>query len=247
MTVLLVLGSKPEPILPLRSAFDELACANASGASAARHELPIPTFTVISGVLTSDKKPSNRLALAALRGLKTGRLFFYPRPLRGNNILARGIHYLRTYKMQPGHFRRRLESLPYAFDEFVAPDLSYYHGLIRRLCADDATISRMIEAKQPSTGVMAIALGVATGTYRSVIVSGFSFEITHAYAENPQIEETGTAKSKHAETDTAVLSHLARKFGTIYTTERVVSERAGVPLLPSSAVRSPSKAAAGLS
>ena len=40
MTTLLVLGSKPDPVLPPREAFDAVACANASGHSARRYGLP---------------------------------------------------------------------------------------------------------------------------------------------------------------------------------------------------------------
>ena len=231
MSTLLVLGSKPEPNLPPASAFDQVACANASGASAKRYGLPTPSYTVISGVLTSGKKASNRLALEALRGLQTKRLYFYPRPLRGRTALGRGITYLRTFKMRARHFRGTLRSLPYRYEEFVDPGLAYYHGLVRQLCDGDASISKLIEQKQPSTGIMAIVLGIAEENHRRIIVSGFSFEITHAYARNPQIDELGTARSKHAGTDVALLSFLARKFGNIYTTEPVVSERAGVPLL----------------
>ena len=151
------------------------------------------------------------MALEAFGGLQIKRLFYYPRSLRGSTILGDGLRYLRTDKMRSGHFRRRLNSLPLAHDEFVVPGLAYDHALIRRLCADDDTISRLIEAEQLSTGVMAIALGIAAGAYRSIIVSGFSFEITYAYARNPQIEEMGITNSQHAEIDIAVLSHLARE------------------------------------
>ena len=78
---------------------------------------------------------------------------------------------------------------------------------------------------------MAIALGIAAGTYRSVMVSDFGFEITHAYARNPQIEERIITYSQDAGFDIAVLSYLARKYGTIYTSNAVVRERTGVPLL----------------
>ncbi len=78
---------------------------------------------------------------------------------------------------------------------------------------------------------MAIALGIAAGTYRSIIVSGLTFEINPAYARNPQIEETRITCSQDAEIDIADFSYLARKYGTIYTSSVVVRERTGVPLL----------------
>ncbi len=81
--------------------------------------------------------------------------------MRDGTILGGSLHYLRTCKMRSGHFRRRLNSLPLAYDKFVILGLAYCQALIRRLCADDETFSRLIEAKQLSTGAMAIALGIA--------------------------------------------------------------------------------------
>ena len=87
MATLLVLGSKPEPVLPPRDAYDELACANASGRSAAQEGLPAPTYTVISSYIASGKNASNNLALDAMRGLRTDRLLVVPRrPLRGRPL-----------------------------------------------------------------------------------------------------------------------------------------------------------------
>jgi hypothetical protein len=88
-----------------------------------------------------------------------------------------------------------------------------------------------MRAKQPSSGMLALALGMAEHAYDRFILSGFSFEITHAYADNPLIAERGSTASQHADTDIALLRHLSKKFGNIYTTEPVVSERTGVPLL----------------
>lgn len=78
MPALLVLGSKPDPIVPARGAFDALGCANASGRTGRTLGLVDPIFTVLSSVVASGKNASNRLALAALRGLYTERLFVYP-------------------------------------------------------------------------------------------------------------------------------------------------------------------------
>ena len=67
MTTLLILGSKADPALPPRAAYDDLACANASGFSAARHGLPTPAYTVMTAVLTSGKAEDDH-SLQALRG-----------------------------------------------------------------------------------------------------------------------------------------------------------------------------------
>lgn len=232
MATLLVLGSKPEPVLPPESAFDALACANASGRSAARLDLPVPTFTVISAILTSGKQAPNRLALEALAGLRTGTLYFYPRPVRGRGPLRRALHRLRSLKTSPRHFKSRMRALPYAFERFEDPGLARYQGMLAELCGHDPQLLAQVRAKQPSSGMLALAIGLAWHGFERCILSGFSFEITHAYADNPLIRERGSAASKHADTDVALLRHLCKRFGTIYTTEPVVSERAGVPLLP---------------
>ncbi len=235
MAGLLILGSKPEPRLPPREAYDALACANASGASAARCGLAPPAYTVISAVLTSDRKAPNRLALEALRGLGTGDLYFYPRPAKGTGTLGRALHRLKTGKMQPSSFRRQLDRLGYRYARFLDPGLEHYLDVVRQLCGQDPEVLACLERKSPSTGMIAVALGLWEERYDRIIVAGFSFEITHAYAENPLIAERGSAESKHADTDIAVLRCLARRFDSLYTTEPVVAETAGLPLLPAAA------------
>ncbi|MGF1640383.1 MAG: hypothetical protein ACFCUO_05490 [Rhodospirillales bacterium] len=231
MATLLVLGSKPNPALPPRSAYDDVACANASGRSARDRGLPTPAFTVMSSILTSGHQEANTLALRALAGLRTGTVYLYPRPRHRGNAIRKAWHDLKLIKTKPFYFERKLKSLEYRFDEFVAKPLEFYVDRVKALCDYDVEIADLIKRKLPSTGLIAIALGVGERGYERVIVSGFSFEITHAYAINPLIETQGTTGSKHAETDVAVLRYLSRKYGTVYTTETVVGERCGVPLL----------------
>jgi len=234
MTTLLVLGSKPEPVLPATSIVDEVACANASGASAAKHGLPQPSLTVMSAILTSGKKAPNRLALEALKGLRTGTLYFYPRPRPKGGALRRIVGHLRNWRTGPVYFRWKLRRLGFRFDRFEARTLDGYHKLIEDLTDHDEGIARMIADKQPSSGIMALIVGIEKGCYSRYVMSGFSFEITHAYAQNPLIAELGTTKSKHADTDIAVLHYLSQKYRNIYTTEPTVNARAGVPLLDES-------------
>jgi len=231
MATLLVLGSKPDPVLPPQGGFDALACANASGRSAARHDLPAPLFTVISAIVTSGKQAPNRLALEALAGLSTRTLYFYPRPVRGHRLLQQTLHQLRSFRTSPLFFRSRLRALPYRFDRFENPGLARYHAMLAELCEGEPDLIAQLHAKQPSSGMLALAIGLAWHGFARCILSGFSFEITHAYAANPLIAERGSAASKHADSDVALLRHLCKKRGNIYTTEPVVSERAGVPLL----------------
>jgi hypothetical protein len=231
MTTLLVLGSKPEPALPPRDSFDEVACANASGHSARRHALPDPTFTVVSAILTSGKKPANALALQAMRGLRTGTVYLYPRPAPRGAGPRRLVRRLRDYRVSPLYVRLTLRRIGFRYDRFLDPGLEQIHDLFRRLCGDDPAVLAAMADKQPSSGLLALALGIADGRYSRFVLSGFSFEITHAYADNPLIAKRG-ATSLHAGTDIAVLRSLAARTGAVYTTETVVQERAGIPLLP---------------
>jgi hypothetical protein len=231
MRSLLVLGSKPDPLLPPREGLDALACANASGRSAARLGLPDPTYTVMTSVLTSGHKPANDLALEALRGLRTGTLYLYPRPVSRGFLLKRLVREIRTIKVKPWYFKRKLHAINYRFDHFVSPPREFYHDLMLQLCGHDAAIAAQIRRKQPSTGMIALALGLAAAQFDRILMSGFSFEITHAYAHNPLIDQLGTTRSKHADTDILVLRCLAERHRNIYTTEPSVHERAGVPLL----------------
>jgi hypothetical protein len=231
MRSLLVLGSKPDPMLPPRGSFEALACANASGRSAASHGLPTPLFSVISAIVTSGKQAPNRLALEALAGLGTRTLYFYPRPARGRGFFGRGFHALRSFRTSAHYFRGRLRALPYRFERFENPGLERYHAMLTELCDREPELVAQMRAKQPSSGLLALAIGIAWHDFDRCVLSGFSFEITHAYAANPLIAERGSAGSKHADTDIALLRHLSKKFPNIYTTEPAVNQRAGVPLL----------------
>jgi hypothetical protein len=232
MTSLLVLGSKPQPVLPPAGSYDAVACANASGRSAARHGLATPLFTVMSAILTSGKQAPNRLALLALAGLRTDTLYFYPRPARARSPMHRAFNGLRSFRTSSFHFKAKMRSLPYTFDRFENPGHERYLAMLDDLCDHEADLMAQMRAKQPSSGMLALAIGLAWHDFERCILSGFSFEITHAYADNPLIQERGSAASKHAETDVALLRHLCKRFENIYTTEPVVSARAGVPLLP---------------
>ena len=231
MATLLVLGSKPAPALPPPGTFDALACANGSGRSAAAEGLADPVFTVMSTVLTSGHKPANDLALEAIRGLRTETLYLYPRPEATGHPLKRLVRAIKRYNVQPWYFKRRLAALDYRYDSIVAWPRQAFHELALGLCGDDPAIAGIIAKKQPSTGITALVIGMTDPRFDRFIMSGFSFEITHAYAHNPLIDQLGTTRSKHLETDVAVLRRLAELHGGVFTTERAVHEAAGVPLL----------------
>lgn len=230
MSTLLILGSKPDPALPPRSSYDHVACANASGFSAARQQLPIPRYTVMSAILTSGID-SGKQSLQALRGLRTDTVYFFPRPEKNRSPFKQLVRSLGNFKTSPLYFRWKLKSLGYHYDQFMIKSFADYHDLVKELCDYDPEVLRKMEAKQPSTGVMALALGVADTSYDRYIMSGFSFELTHAYASNPEIHQRGTVASRHADTDIAVIRYLSAKYHTVFTTEVALHQRAGVPLL----------------
>jgi hypothetical protein len=235
VATLLVLGSKPDPALPERSAIDAVACANASGRSAASHGLPAPVLTAMSAILTSGQA-SARHSLRALRGLHTGTLHLLPRHDRGGGALRRLWRRARQFRMEPSWARLRLRAAGYRWDRFETRPLAAYHALVSDLCGDDPALREQIARKHPSTGVFAVALGLADGRFDRVVVAGISFELTHAYGTNPEIAERGTAASKHADTDVRVLARLAQRHA-VFTTEPIVAERAGVPHWPAGAGR----------
>ena len=229
MATLLILGSKPDPALPPRSAYQALACANASGFSAARHRLPTPAYTVMTAVLTSGKAEDNH-SLRVLSGLETGTLYFLPRPEPRGGPIKRIATHLKQWRLKPFYMRRCLHRTGYRFDRFVVRSAAYYHSLVCSLCDHDPEILGLIGSKQPSTGLFALAIGLADGAYDRFILSGFDFGLRHAYGDSPLIGARGTTESKHADTDTAIIRHLATRRGGIVTTEPAVHERTGVPL-----------------
>jgi len=231
---LVVLGSKPEPVLPPIEAYDALACANGSGFSAAQNGLPSPEYTVMSAILTSGIA-SGQHSLQAVSELRTGRLYFLPRPPKHHSAGKTLLNPLLAYRTTAGHLKRVLRSISYHYDEFVNPGYTYYQDIFQELCGDEPRIMELVRTKHPSSGVVAIALGLARERFDRLIISGFSFDLTHAHGRNPDIDERGTTSSKHAPTDIAVVSHLAQRYGNLYTTEPVVNERAGIPMLADNA------------
>jgi len=74
---------------------------------------------------------------------------------------------------------------------------------------------------------MARVLGLSLGRWDRYILSGFRFEPTHAYGENPDIREGGTPASRQAETDTRIMSHLAQRHGKVFSTQPTACEQSG--------------------
>ena len=175
--------------------------------------------------------PSGRQSLRVLAGLFTDTLYFFPRPATRRNGLKQLISLVLQLRMQPFYLRRVLRSVGYRYGRFVERSHHFYDSMLRELCDHDEAVLQQIQRKQPSTGVIALAIGLAEHQFDRYILSGFSFELTHAYADNPEIAERNSKVSRHAETDIAVMGYLAGKFGNVFTTEATVNERAGIPLL----------------
>jgi len=140
-------------------------------------------------------------------------------------------YHLSTLDMKPFYLKWRLRVMGYKYKVFVNRSYHFYDELIKQLCDYDEQIIEKIQKKRPSTGIFTLAIGIVQQRYDKFIMSGFSFELTRPYAVNPEIFEVGTTASRHTTTDIMVLSYLSRKYGNIYTTEEIVHERAGIPML----------------
>ena len=71
MKTLLILGSRPQPKLPPAASYQDVACSNASGYSAAQLNLPRPVFTVMTSIIACNIE-SGKQSLNALKGLSPG-------------------------------------------------------------------------------------------------------------------------------------------------------------------------------
>jgi hypothetical protein len=235
MATLLILGSKPDPRLPPRSCWDDLACANASGFSAAKLGLPDPVFTAITSILTSGIG-SGRQSMRAMKGLHTGTVYFLRSTSRKTNLKqSNPVKFLRVLpralRVTPAYFRWAMNRAGYQWDHFVEGEVGGYVDAARNWCRAEPDLFVQAASKRPSTGLTALLIGMSLQRYDRFIVSGFSFELTHAYAENPEIDERGTSQSGHAPTDIRFLKCLSSSTGNLFTTEPTVHQMAGVPLL----------------
>lgn len=226
MTTLLVLGAKPDPALPAPGSFDAVACANASGWSADRAGLPKPAYTVMTAQLT-DGSDAGRMRLDSLAGLSTGDLVYYPRPHQGWRALLKP----KLRRMRAPVLKRELSARGYRWDRFVEHPNAWYLERVRELCGDAPDVVAQIAAKLPSSGMVAVAMGLIDGRWRRVVLAGFSFELTQAFGEDPEIARRGTAASAHRDTDVLVLRRLVERGLPLATTEATVHAAAGVPML----------------
>lgn len=230
MPTLLILGSKPDPALPSPASFDAVACANASGYSADRHGLLVPVLTAISAVVTSGIG-SGEQSLKALHGLRTEALYLVPQFDKPRKLRKKIKTLPIAIKTSPLYFKLRLRQAGYRWSTFISRDAAFYQELIGTLCRQDPQIMALVAEKKPSTGVITLMIGMSLGSYDRYIMSGFNFELTHAYADNPEIRQRGTTLSRHTPTDLQVLRRLVAVHGNIFTTEPAVNEGGGIPFL----------------
>lgn len=185
----------------------------------------------MSAILTSGLG-SGRQSLRALRGLETDVLYYFPRARKHRKLLKMPLGLVQDFRTGPFYFRYQLRKVSYRWRRFVRQENAWYQQQAASLCQGDAALQEQIAAKSPSTGIMTLVVGMTLGIYERYILSGFSFELTHAYADNPEIDERGTKVSRHTPTDILMLRHLSAVYGNVYTTEPAVHEHGGVPLLP---------------
>ena len=131
----------------------------------------------------------------------------------------------------PFMLRRALSKVGYRYERFTERSTEDYRRLILGLCRNDPEVAAQLDRKQASSGTLAVALALAEPGVEQVIVSGFSFELTQAAGEDPNIARRGTTASKHASTDAMVLRAMLRHHASLVTTEPIVHAVAGVPLL----------------
>jgi hypothetical protein len=228
-STILVLGSKPRPALPPAGAYAAVACANASGFSARAHGLRLPAFTVVSAVLGSGNASDNH-SLAALRGLQAGQVYFLPRPLPAG--AWRQLRFqLRHWRLQAPWVRHLLRRHGLVFDRFEQRPTDAYDRLLLELAGGDPAVAGLMAQKRPSTGLVAVALGLTEAGFSHAILAGFDFTLAHAYGHNPLIDQRGQTLSKHADTDIAILAAILARRGCLWTSEPAVAARTGIPLL----------------
>jgi hypothetical protein len=236
MSTLLILGSKPNPVIPEVCAYADFSCVNGSGFSAAANDLGRPAFTVMTANLTSGKE-SGAQAIRAISGLETKKLYYLarsPTHYRKRSLRRRVKYYRSLKRMKPERLLQALDKVGYHYEEFIVYQGEDYFSLVSKMCGQDPEVCACLTKKQPSTGVYALVLGITSGLYDHFILCGFNLGRGHAYTEEVT-EGSSMAPSRHVETDSAVLRALSRIYGDkLVTTEVELSNQTGMPLLETS-------------
>ena len=88
--------------------------------------------------------------------------------------------------------RRRGDQVPddgpcLRFTAFERRPTGAYDGLLLQLAGGEAQVAELIARKRPSTGLVALALGLTEAGFSHAILAGFDFTLAHAYGHNPLI------------------------------------------------------------
>jgi hypothetical protein len=236
MSTLLILGSKPNPVIPEVCRYADFACVNGSAFSAAANDLSLPAFTVMTANLTAGTG-SGVQSIQAIADLETKKLYYLarsPADYRKRSLRRQIKYFLSLRRMKPERLLQALDKVGYRHDEFIIVQGEEYLSLVSIICEHDPDVVACLTKKQPSTGVYALLVGITSDLYDEFILSGFSLKRGHAYMDEV-IEGPSKEPSRHAETDIAVLRALSRIYGDkLVTTEVELSNQTGIPRLETS-------------
>lgn len=228
MSTLLLLGSKPNPVIPSKGSYDAVACANASGYSAKNYDLKSPVFTVIAASSLMSSNESAKKARKNLRGLSTNQVFIYPSKQEFNFLRLLRKLYRANLKSSYLEIKRHklftyliLKTLGYKFKHYSYMSRQKYQSLF-----DIAPLK--LNEYNPSTGIVALMIGVKQFKFDTIIISGFSFETNHIYDEKVDVIPV---YNRHFEFDSLTIKSLYSKGVKIITTEKTVSEICDIPLI----------------
>lgn len=128
---------------------------------------------------------------------------------------------------RPLYVKLVLRSIGYRYSSCALKKRAYYLELARTLCDSDESVLDHLRRTTVSCGVLSLLVGLASRSYGTFVLAGFSLGDSKAFA--------GPVKGRnmHFDTDRAVLNYLCSKHGTIFTTEPELSGITSVPLLPS--------------
>ena len=200
----LVLGSAPDPILPVGyGAHWTFVSVNAAQAGAARAGIDrIPDLTVMSGQMLG-KKPENLAGQKALRDARTTQLL----------LVERGV--------SAREARPALRALNYQYGALRTMDHWQRAGLTYRLLGEHLATGS--GESKISTGVFAALLAASLG-YEPIVMCGFSLS-NDGHSYNPLGH-----RRQHREVDAIALRLLADPRHAVFSSDPAFAASSGLPL-----------------
>ena len=99
--------------------------------------------------------------------------------------------------------------------------------------AADPRSRELIARKRPSTGLVALALGLTEAGFAHAILAGFDFTLSHAYGHNPLIDQRGERARASMPTPTSPsCAAIQARAGLLVDQRARRPARTGIPLLP---------------